>query len=59
LELKDSGRTTYAGHAQSSAAKNGGDPEQIKSLLGHSSISSIQTTEQDLALAVNDNLGPI
>ena len=40
--------------------KNGGDLEQIKFLLGH---SSIQTTErylgsdQEIALAVNDNLG--
>jgi integrase len=40
--------------------KNGGDLEQIKFLLGH---SSIQTTErylgsqQELALAVNDGLG--
>ena len=40
--------------------KNGGDLEQIKFLLGH---SSIQTTErylgsaQELQLAVNDNLG--
>lgn len=40
--------------------KSGGDLEQIKFLLGH---SSIQTTErylgsqQDLAIAVNDNLG--
>jgi integrase len=40
--------------------KNGGDLEQIKFLLGH---SSIQTTErylgsqQELAVAVNDGLG--
>ncbi|HEY4046820.1 MAG TPA: hypothetical protein VGM27_08140 [Acidobacteriaceae bacterium] len=40
--------------------KNGGDLEQIKFLLGH---SSIQTTErylgstQELQIPVNDNLG--
>ncbi len=34
--------------------KNGGDLEQIKFLLGH---SSIQTTERYLEIAVNDNLG--
>jgi integrase len=36
--------------------KNAGDLEQIKFLLGH---SSIQTAEryQDIEIAVNDNLG--
>jgi hypothetical protein len=52
--------TTYAGRARSSARKNGGDLEQIKFLLGHSSIQTTERylrSEQDIAFAVNDNLG--
>jgi integrase len=40
--------------------KNGGDLEQIKFLLGHSSIQTTERylgSEQELAIAVNDNLG--
>ena len=40
--------------------KAGGDLEQIKFLLGHSSIQTTERylgSEQDFALAVNDNLG--
>jgi integrase len=40
--------------------KNGGDLEQIKFLLGHSSIQTTERylgSEQDLAVAINDNLG--
>jgi len=40
--------------------KNGGDLEQIKFLLGHSSIQTTERylgSEQDLPVAVNDNLG--
>ena len=40
--------------------KNGGDLEQIKFLLGHSSIQTTERylgSEQDIATAVNDNLG--
>ena len=40
--------------------KNGGDLGQIKFLLGHSSIQTTERylgSEQDLAVAVNDNLG--
>ena len=40
--------------------KNGGDLEQIKFLLGHSSIQTTERylgSEQELAVAVNDNLG--
>jgi len=40
--------------------KNGGDLEQIKFLLGRSSIQTTERylgSEQDLAVAVNDNLG--
>jgi integrase len=40
--------------------KNGGDLEQIKFLLGHSSIQTTERylgSEQDIAIAVNDALG--
>ena len=40
--------------------KNGGDLEQIKFLLGHSSIQTTERylgSEQELSVAVNDNLG--
>jgi hypothetical protein len=40
--------------------KNGGDLEQIKFLLGHSSIQATERylgSEQDIEIAVNDNLG--
>jgi Phage integrase family len=40
--------------------KNGGDLEPIKFLLGHSSIQTTERylgSEQDIAVAVNDNLG--
>ena len=40
--------------------KNGGDPEQIKFLLGHSSIQTTERylgSEQEIAIAVKDNLG--
>ena len=40
--------------------KNGGDLEQIKFLLGHSSIQTTERypgSEQELAIAVNDHLG--
>jgi integrase len=40
--------------------KSGGDLEQIKFLLGHSSIQTTERylgSEQDLAVAVNDTLG--
>jgi integrase len=40
--------------------KNGGDLEQIKFLLGHSSIQTTEQylgSEQDIEVAVNDNLG--
>jgi integrase len=40
--------------------KNGGDLEQIKFLLGHSSIQTTERylgSEQDIEVAVNDNLG--
>jgi integrase len=40
--------------------KNGGDLEQIKFLLGHSSIKTTERylgSEQDIEIAVNDNLG--
>jgi integrase len=40
--------------------KNGEDLEQIKFLLGHSSIQTTErylSSEQEIAVAVNDNLG--
>jgi integrase len=40
--------------------KAGGDLEQIKFLLGHSSIQTTERylgSEQEIAVAVNDNLG--
>ena len=40
--------------------KNGGDLEQIKFLLGHSSIQTTEQylgSEQEIVIAVNDNLG--
>jgi integrase len=40
--------------------KNGGDLEQIKFLLGHSSIQTTERylgSEQDIEVSVNDNLG--
>ena len=40
--------------------KSGGDPEQIKFLLGHSSIQTTERylgSEQEIAIAVNDSLG--
>ena len=40
--------------------KNGGDLEQIKFLLGHASIQTTERylgSEQEIAVAVNDNLG--
>jgi integrase len=40
--------------------KSGGDLEQIKFLLGHSSIQTTERylgSEQEILVAVNDNLG--
>lgn len=40
--------------------KNGGDIEQIKFLLGHASIQTTERylgSEQEISLAVNDNIG--
>ncbi len=53
-------RTTSAAPARSSAARPAADSEQIKFLLGHSSIQTTERylgSEQDIAVAVNDNIG--
>jgi integrase len=59
-----SGSNTSAPNLRRTCAKlcreNGGDLEQIKFLLGHSSIQTTERylgSEQDIEIAVNDNLG--
>jgi hypothetical protein len=52
--------TTSVAPARKLCRKNGGDLEQIKFLLGHSSIQTTERylgSEQDIEIAVNDNLG--
>jgi len=54
------GATTCNGPVPSSAARGGGHLEQIKFLLGHSSIQTTEGylgAEQEIVVAVNDNLG--
>jgi len=49
-----------ADHPISFAERRGGDLEQIKFLLGHSSIQTTERylgSEQEISVAVNDNLG--
>ena len=49
-----------AGPVPNCAAKPGGDLEQIKFLLGHSSIQTTERylgSEQEIAIAVNDSMG--
>jgi site-specific recombinase XerD len=56
LEWTASVRTTCAKLCR----KAGGDLEQIRFLLGHASIQTTERylgSEQELAAAVNDNLG--
>ena len=55
-----SGSNTSAPTICAVPAPNGGDLEQIKFLLGHSSIQTTERyvgAEQDIAITVNDNLG--